>query len=124
MLSVKRLNLDSSWHIEFDNSSFIVDPWLIGSEIDGFKWLNEQWHIKEPVKISNLPKHEFLVISQNYEDHCHIETLKKISDKKPIFATEKAYKRLNKQFPYREIILSGAHFVHVRGDSIAKTSCI
>ena len=45
MLSIKRLNLDSSWHIEYGKNSFVVDPWLIGSEIDGFKWLNEQWHI-------------------------------------------------------------------------------
>ena len=39
MLSIKRLNLYSSWHIEYGKNSFIVDPWLIGSEIDGFKWL-------------------------------------------------------------------------------------
>ena len=35
MLSIKRLNLDSSWHIEYGKNSFVVDPWLIGSEIDG-----------------------------------------------------------------------------------------
>ena len=103
MLSIKRLNLDSSWHIEYGKNSFVVDPWLIGSEIDGFKWLNEQWHIKEPVKISDLPEFQFLLISQNYEDHCHIETLKNISDKKPIIATDKAFKKLKKKFPNRKI---------------------
>ena len=66
MLSIKRLNLDSSWHIEYGKNSFVVDPWLIGSEIDGFKWLNEQWHIKEPVKISDLSEFQFLLISQNF----------------------------------------------------------
>jgi len=35
MLSVKRLNLDSSWSIDFNSVNFIIDPWLIGSEIDG-----------------------------------------------------------------------------------------
>ena len=105
MLSVKRLNLDSSWSIDFNSVNFIVDPWLIGSEIDGFKWLNEAWHIKDPVKIEDLPEFKFLMISQNYEDHCHIETLKKISDKKPIIATELAYKKILKQFPNREITL-------------------
>ena len=104
MLSIKRLNLDSSWHIEYGKNSFVVDPWLIGSEIDGFKWLNEQWHIKEPVKISDLPEFQFLLISQNYEDHCHIETLKNISDKKPIIATDKAFKKLKKKFPNRKIL--------------------
>ena len=105
MLSVKRLNLDSSWSIDFNSVNFIVDPWLIGSEIDGFKWLNEAWHIKDPVKIEDLPEFKFLMISQNYEDHCHIETLKKISDKKPIIATELAYKKILKQLPNREITL-------------------
>ena len=105
MLSVKRLNLDSSWHIKFDSGNFIIDPWLIGSEIDGFKWLNQQWHIKEPVKVENLPSFDFILISQNYEDHCHINTLKKISDEKPILATEKAFKKLRKEFPQRKVTL-------------------
>lgn len=105
MLLIKRLNLDSSWHIEYDSTKFIVDPWLIGSEIDGFKWLNEQWHIKEPIKISDLQNFEFLLISQNYEDHCHIDTLKKISNEKPIIATEKAFKKLKRNFPNRKVIL-------------------
>ena len=65
MLSVKRLNLDSSWHISYNQTDFIVDPWLIGSEIDGFKWLNEQWHTKEPVKITELPDYNFILISQS-----------------------------------------------------------
>ena len=43
MLSVKRLNLDSSWHIEFEEEKFIIDPWLIGSEIDGSKWMVWFW---------------------------------------------------------------------------------
>ena len=97
MLSIKRLNLDSSWYVEYGNSKLVIDPWLIGSEIDGFKWLNEQWHIKEPIKISDLPEFQFLLISQNYEDHCHIETLKNISDEKPIIATDKAFKKLKKK---------------------------
>ena len=127
MLSIKRLNLDSSWHIEYGSSRFVVDPWLIGSEIDGFKWLNEQWHIKEPIKVSDLPGFEFLLISQNYEDHCHLDTLKKISDQKPIIATDKAYKKLKRNFPNRKIILleenkvvnfQGLSFISFKPDKI------
>ena len=103
MLSVKRLNLDSSWHIEFEEEKFIIDPWLIGSEIDGSKWLNQQWHIKEPVKVKNIPNFNFLLISQNYEDHCHLRTLEEIPETKPIIATEKAYKKLKNKFPSRSI---------------------
>jgi len=127
MLSIKRLNLDSSWHIEYGRSRFVVDPWLIGSEIDGFKWLNEQWHIKEPVKVSELPNFEFLLISQNYEDHCHLDTLKKISDEKPIIATDKAYKKLKRNFPNRKVIhleenkvvnFQGLSFISFKPDKI------
>ena len=74
MVSVKRLNLDSSWHISFDSNKFIIDPWLLGSEIDGFKWLNQQWHIKKPVEIRKIHDYDYILISQNYEDHCHLET--------------------------------------------------
>ena len=127
MLSIKRLNLDSSWHIEYGSSRFVVDPWLIGSEIDGFKWLNEQWHIKEPVKVSELPNFEFLLISQNYEDHCHLDTLNKISDEKPIIATDKAYKKLKRNFPNRKVIhleenkvvnFQGLSFISFKPDKI------
>ena len=127
MLSVKRLNLDSSWHISYNQTDFIIDPWLIGSEIDGFKWLNEQWHIKEPVKITELPDYNFILISQSYEDHCHIKTLKKISENKTLIATEKAYKKLKKEFPKRKIILlednkatsyEGLNFISLRPNKI------
>ena len=127
MLSVKRLNLDSSWHVSYNGTNFIVDPWLIGSEIDGFKWLNEQWHIKEPVKITELPDYNFILISQSYEDHCHIKTLKKISENKTLIATEKAYKKLKKEFPKRKIILlednkvishEGLNFISLRPNKI------
>jgi len=127
MLSVKRLNLDSSWHIRYNKTDFIIDPWLIGSEVDGFKWLNEQWHIKEPIPISKLPNYNFILISQNYEDHCHINTLKKIPKDKTLIATEKAYKKLKKEFPKRKIILlednkvtsfEGLNFISLRPNKI------
>lgn len=127
MLSVKRLNLDSSWHISYNKTDFIIDPWLIGSEVDGFKWLNEQWHIKEPIPISKLPNYNFILISQNYEDHCHINTLKKIPKDKTLIATEKAYKKLKKEFPKRKIILlednkvtsfEGLNFISLRPNKI------
>ena len=105
MIKLKRLNLDSSWHINFEKINFIIDPWLLGSEIDGFKWLNEQWHIKEPVKIKNIPSFEFILISQNYEDHCHINTLQELPKKKTLLATKKAFDKLSKYFSDRKLVL-------------------
>jgi len=92
-------------------TSFIIDPWLIGSEVDGFKWLNEQWHVKEPVSVEDLPDYDFIVITQPYEDHCHLETLRELDETKPILATQKAFKRLRNKFPARKIHL----IPHVEG---------
>jgi len=105
MIILKRLNLDSSWHINFDGVGFVIDPWLFGSEVDGFKWLNQQWHIKEPVNVREIPSYNFILISQNYEDHCHVKTLHNLPQDKPILASEKAYHKLKKNFIDREIIL-------------------
>ena len=104
-MRIKRLNMDSSWHITAGATSFIMDPWLVGSEVDGFTWLNEQWHIVDPVKIDDLPEYEFIVITQSYEDHCHLATLRLLPESKPILATAKAYKRLKSKFPDRSLHL-------------------
>lgn len=95
--------MDSSWHIRWGKSSFIMDPWLVGSEIDGFSWLNEQWHTTEPVSISDIPKSEFILITQSYQDHCHPETIELLDDQLPILATGKAFQLLKKSFSGRFI---------------------
>ncbi len=104
-MQIKRLNMDSSWHIVHGGSSFILDPWLTGSEIDGFSWLNEQWHVVDPVPPSEVPACDIILISQSYEDHCHLETLGQLDATKPILATTKAFKRLKRAFPRRDIRL-------------------
>lgn len=101
MLTIQRLNMDSSWFISWKGIRFIVDPWLMGSEIDGGRWINEQWHNTEPVSIENIPEADFILITQSYSDHCHIETLSSLNDHLPILATTKAYKLLNRKFPNR-----------------------
>jgi len=105
MIKVQRLTMDTSWWIEMNGTRLLVDPWLVGPEIDGFKWLNIQWHTTEPVAISGLPEYDYIIISQSYEDHCHLDTLKLLPKDKPILATPKAYKRLVKVFPKRNILL-------------------
>jgi hypothetical protein len=96
--------MDSSWHFDWDGMSFLLDPWLIGSEIDGARWLNEQWHQTAPVAIDNLPAYSLIVITQSYEDHCHLKTLNQLDEKRAILATSKAFKKLRKNFPHRQNI--------------------
>jgi hypothetical protein len=110
MLKVQRLNFDSSWWINWGNTAFIIDPWLIGSEIDGFAWLNEQWHSTAPIEISKLPDYQFIIISQSYEDHCHIETLKQLDNQKSILASPKAYRKIKKSFKERANVLAIPNF--------------
>ncbi len=88
--------MDTSWWISWGGTSFIVDPWLIGSEIDGGTWFNEQWHVTEPVAIKDIPEYDFILITQSYNDHCHKETIAALENKSHIKATSKAYYKTRK----------------------------
>jgi L-ascorbate metabolism protein UlaG (beta-lactamase superfamily) len=99
MLSVRRLNLDNSWQIKWDEVVFLIDPWLSGVEIDGFSWFNEQWHATAPVAYERVDDFDLIVISQGYPDHCHLETLQKLGNTQPIAAVPAAFKKLNKKLP-------------------------
>lgn len=72
----------------------ILDPWLIGSEVDIAKWFNEQWHATEPIAPADLPSYQYIAVSQSYSDHCHEPTLDAMSDV-PVWAVPKAKKRLS-----------------------------
>jgi hypothetical protein len=96
MIKIQRLNMDTSWWISWGGTSFIVDPWLIGSEIDGGSWFNEQWHITAPVPIKEIPAYDFILITQSYNDHCHKETVAALENKRLIKATTKACNKTRK----------------------------
>ena len=103
-MQIQRLNMDSSWWLSWENNACLIDPWLIGSEVDGFKWLNEQWHVTPSILPEDLPKSDFILISQSYADHCHLQTLQELDEKLPILASTKAFKKLTKFFPKRTIL--------------------
>lgn len=96
MIELQRLNMDTSWWISWGGTSFIVDPWLIGSEIDGGSWFNEQWHITKPVAIQDIPPYDFILITQSYNDHCHKATIEALENIRLIKATTKAYNKTKK----------------------------
>ena len=103
-MQIQRLNLDTSWIFTLGSLRILVDPWLIGSEVDGFSWFNEQWHSREPVEPDELGRIDFILISQSYEDHCHIPTLEILDANIPLLATGKAASRLRRKFPERDVI--------------------
>ncbi len=104
-LELRRLNMDSSWEWEINGTRLWVDPWLIGSEIEFFKWLSEQWHTTPPVPIEQLNPAKGILVTQSYMDHCHLPTLERLPANLPILASDKARKVIHKAFPSREVLL-------------------
>lgn len=88
--------MDNSWQIRWEDTSILLDPWLTGSEIDGFSWFNEQWHVKEPVSIEETGANDLVIVSQPYSDHCHAETIRKLAYTS-LIAVKPARKRLLKE---------------------------
>lgn len=96
---LQRINLDSTWIISLNGVKILVDPWLIGTETDGFKWLNRQWHVQSVIDIKEIPDFDVILITQPYDDHCHINTLKEIYKNKPVYADKRAYGKVRKYLP-------------------------
>ena len=96
MVEIRRLNMDNSWQIRWNNHTIVLDPWLSGDEIDGFKAFNQQWHNTTPLPYEELGKVDALIVSQPYSDHCHEETLSKMDKQVQWFAVPPAIKRLRK----------------------------
>ncbi len=94
--------MDTTWQITWDSCSLLLDPWLVGSEVDGFSWFNEQWHATPPVPISEIGTFQGIIVSQSYSDHCHKETLEALPETE-ILSTPSAFKRLKKELPSRSI---------------------
>ncbi|MBY0427288.1 MAG: MBL fold metallo-hydrolase [Cytophagales bacterium] len=93
-MEITRLNADSSWKIRMGNHTLLVDPWLFGSQVDGFSWFSEQWHVQPSVPINDLGEFDGILISHPFTDHCHKETLLSLPPSKPVWATPGAAKKI------------------------------
>jgi L-ascorbate metabolism protein UlaG (beta-lactamase superfamily) len=106
-MQLQRVNLDSSWRVQLGTTRLLLDPWLQGSEIDGFSWFSEQWHTgpcvpperfiggDAPTTSGKIPI-DAIVITQPFDDHCHLETLGALPVSIPIFAVPSAIPRLRR----------------------------
>ncbi len=97
VLQLQPLNADTSWWMSWGQTSFVVDPWLVGSQIDGFAWFNKQFHGGDPVAVDHVPDHDWILISQRFSDHCHLETLSALPNKSGLLAVPGATRQLRKQ---------------------------
>lgn len=84
MLTIQRLNMDNTWWLEVDGLRILVDPWLVGAEIDFFAWFNKQWHRTPPADWREVSPYDLVLITQKYPDHYHEETLRLLNPKRLI----------------------------------------
>jgi hypothetical protein len=103
MLKLRRLNMDTSWQLSWGQTNLLIDPWLVGTEIDGFAWFNEQWHTTAPREIHTLENYQAILISQPFSDHCHEETIRQLKEV-PLLVNPKSRKRLLREFEQREML--------------------
>lgn len=97
MLTIQRLNLDTSWKLNLGGTRVLLDPWLTGFEVDGFAAFNKQWHRTAPASFDTANEADWIVVSQPFSDHCHEETIEALAPTLPIAAVPRAYTRLKKR---------------------------
>lgn len=95
--------MDNSWLLTMDKCRLLIDPWLMGIEVDYFPWFNTQWHKTPPISIEEISDYDAVLITQKYPDHFHLETLKKLRPKK-IIAPKSIEKKLRANLPESDII--------------------
>ena len=99
-LTLRHLNADTSWLITFGQCRILLDPWLFGSQSDYFRAFSTQEHAIPP-SIANITRDldvhiDAAIISHEFTDHCHEQTLRSLPDSTPIFATGNASRRIRK----------------------------
>jgi L-ascorbate metabolism protein UlaG (beta-lactamase superfamily) len=94
-MRLRRANLDASWVLTLGGARLLVDPWLVGSEVDGFGWFSEQWHTGPCLAPEDLRDIDAVVLTQPFDDHCHLPTLARLPPV-PILAVQAAAARLRR----------------------------
>jgi len=95
-LSLARVNRDTSFIITINKKRYLVDPWLIGNEVDCCTCFHTAELVEPAISIENLGHIDAIIISHEFSDHLHEETLLLLDDKIPILATKSGIKRLKK----------------------------
>lgn len=107
MFSIQRLNTDNSWNIRWNDVAFLLDPWIVGPEIDGFPAFNIQWHATPPVNRDDISEPDFMIVSQPYSDHCHEESLRLFNALVPVAGPKQVKKRLAGKVPQQVQVIPG-----------------
>ncbi|XP_042490305.1 uncharacterized protein LOC122070244 [Macadamia integrifolia] len=92
----------NSWLWDVGGSKILVDPILVGNLDFGIPWLYDAAKkFLKSFQLRDLPEINCLLITQSLDDHCHMKTLKPLSEKfpnLPVIATANAETLLNPLF--------------------------
>ncbi|XP_027095537.1 uncharacterized protein [Coffea arabica] len=92
----------NSWLWEVGDVKILVDPILVGNLDFGIPWLYDAAKkVLKNFQLDNLPQIDCLLITQSLDDHCHLRTLKPLSQKYPglrVIATPNAKPLLDPLF--------------------------
>ncbi|KAF2140085.1 uncharacterized protein K452DRAFT_360271 [Aplosporella prunicola CBS 121167] len=110
--------------------NILLDPWLAGGQSDIASWFSQQWHATESATPSVAAVEELaretekgrepngpdtgseiqtfvdaVVVSHEFTDHCHRETLTTVDPDVPVFATQKAADLIRSWNHFRQVSL-------------------
>lgn len=92
----------NSWLWEVSGVKILVDPILVGNLDFGIPWLYDAAKkFLKNFQLDDLPEIDCLLITQSLDDHCHLKTLKPLSQKLPgvrVIATPNAKALLDPLF--------------------------
>lgn len=92
----------NSWLWDVGGLRILVDPILVGNLDFGIPWLYDAAKkFLKSFKLSDIPEVDCLLITQSLDDHCHMKTLKPLSQMFPtlkVIATPNAKKLLDPLF--------------------------
>ncbi|XP_010695845.2 uncharacterized protein LOC104908429 [Beta vulgaris subsp. vulgaris] len=92
----------NSWLWEVGGLKLLVDPILVGNLDFGIPWLYDAAKkFLKNFQLTDIPDVDCLLITQSLDDHCHMKTLKPLSEKFPnlrVVATPNAQANLDPLF--------------------------
>ena len=119
MLSIQRLNCDSSWLISTPEAHLVIDPWFEGVQKNGPGWFNTQWLPDYSPGYKALPNSFSVFVAFPFTDHFHAETVQQLNAKGAEvvlgFKGPKAYSNtIHKQGTIGPVYMEkiGGHFLH------------
>lgn len=103
-MNLHKLNDDCSWLWEIDGLKVVVDPWFSPSQVDGHPLFSEQFHITQQPLVSDLPRPDYLFISNPFTDHCNKETLLQFDRSIPVIAKRSILKKISAWKHFNQLI--------------------